>query len=280
MRTFALLREWQRDLALIGRVGPETARQYLRGMLTALTIVVEPPEGWTEADVLAVLKGVTARGGYRDQVTKAMMSYFRWQAKRLGIPDPTTDLYIRKRRAGPPAYLSREELERLFVAAEDVDPRARPTLELMYATAARIGSIVELRPTDIDLTARTVSFVLGVKNGATYSLPLSARGYAAAVRLLELGDYHPPTGKRRAGKLVGVGEETVRIWMRRAGAAAGITQRLYPHLLRHSAITHLSRDPDVSVATIVRTANWQDPSPWNRYAAARQRDVKEALSRL
>ena len=278
-QTFSLLRDWQTFLEAQGKVNPNTQKQYLRGVITALAVVVKPLSEWTEADVMAVLAATTTRGGYRDQTLKSIQSFFRWYAKHGGH-DPTADFYVKKKRSGPPDYLSRTDLEALFVAAEDVDPRARPTLELMYGTAARIGSIVELRPSDIDQNARTVSFVLGVKNGATYALPLGPRAWSAALRLLELSDYVPRYGKRRPDKLVGVSEERVRQWMRTAGAAAGIAQRVYPHLLRHTALTYLSRDPEVSVATIVQAANWQDPTPWKRYVAPRQRDVVEAVSRL
>lgn len=280
VRTFTLLRDWQAFLAAQGRLSERTRKQYRTMMVAFLAEALVPLDEVTPTTVAEVLGTISSRGGYRDLMLKSLYSFYRWAAKTQGMNDPTTEFGFRKKRAGPPDYLTREELERLFVAAEDVDPRARPTLELMYATAARVRSVVELRPEDIDLDHRIVRFELGVKNDATYSLPLGPRAYAAAVRLMELQDFHPKYGKRRAGKLVGVAEQSVRNWLQEAGAKAGITRRLYPHLLRHSAITHLANDPTVSVATIVTAANWQDPTPFRRYAAARPGEVKTALSQL
>lgn len=278
--TFLMLRAWQDSLEAKGKLSEHTRQQYGRTMVAFFSVVLKPWDEITPTDIAEVLRTTTSRGGYRDLMLKSLFSFYRYAAKHGGIEDPTTEFGFRRRRSGPPDYLTREDLERLFVASEAVDPRARPTLELMYATAARIHSVTELRLDDIDVGHRSIRFMLGVKNAATYSLPLGPRAYAAALRLLELSDYVPRYGKRREGKLVGVGDQSVRNWMQAAARKAGLDIRVYPHLLRHSALTHLANDPAVSVATITTVANWQDPTPFRRYAAARDGDMKRALARL
>jgi integrase len=280
LETFVLLREWQDHLLAAGRLSEKTCHQYLRAIVSFEVEVVKPLREIAPADIVQALKITTSRGGRRDQLLKALFSFYRWAHDAHGFDDPTTEFGFRHHRPGRADYLNHEELDRLFAGAEYLDPRARPTIELLYGTAARIHSVTELRPADIDLEHRIVHFVLGVKNGATYSLPLGPRAYAAALRLLELQDFTPRYGKRRPDKLIGVGDQSVRNWLQAASAKAALDKRVYPHLLRHSALTHLANDPEVSVATIVEVAGWADPTPFRRYAAARPGAVKKALARL
>lgn len=278
MSTFIVLHGWRDSMQAQSRLSAKTQRLYMRQVIGFLVDHPKPLNEITAADVQASVMGASA--SQRNLLLQALKSLYRYAGKTYGMADPTEEFMVRKaKRAGPPEYLSREELEALFTAAEPLDPRARPTMELLYGTAARIHSVTELRPSDVDVQFRTVTFRV-TKNDQPYSLPLGPRAFAAALRLLDLLEFKPRRGQRRPGYLIGVGDESVRVWMRKAGAAAGLERRVYPHLLRHSALTALANDPDVSVAVVTAAAGWSSPEPYHHYVTARPGPLKAALSKL
>ncbi|GBC87103.1 Tyrosine recombinase XerC [bacterium HR12] len=277
MQTFQLLRAWSDYLAVSGTVSPRTARQYRRYAIAFMADVLMPLEDVTEDDVVGWLAEHCVRGPMRGQMLRALKSYYRWALARGYVDrDPTARIRIPKQRYGRAPALTEEQLEAVFAAAELVDPRARPTLELMYATGARLGSIAAVMPEDVDLEQAWIDF-REAKGGQPYGLPLGPRGLAAARRLLELRDWHPPKVGGRLPTLVGVGPARIRQWVQRAGDLAGI--RVWPHLLRHSTITRLAA-VGTDVRTIVEFANWRDPSQLRRYAAPLDPNLRAAASVL
>jgi hypothetical protein len=55
---------------------------------------------------------------------------------------------------------------------------------------------------------------------------------------------------------------------------------MYPHLLRKTALSALANDPEVSVAALVKIANWRDATPMPHYVAAMNRTERLALGKL
>lgn len=281
MSTFIVLRGWREAMQAQGRLSARTQRLYLR---TVIGFLVDHPKSILEitpAEVQASVMALAESPAQRNLLLQSLKSLYRYMGTTpYAMPDPTAEFSVRRQRPkGPPDYLTRDELERLFTAADGLDRRARPTMELLYGTAARIHSVTELEPADVDLRLRTVTFRT-TKNDQPYSLPLSPRTFAAVLALFELADYKPRTGKRRPGKLIGVGDESVRVWMRKASAIAGLDRRVYPHLLRHTALMALANDPEVSVAVVTAATGWASPEPYRHYVTARPGPLKDALSKL
>jgi integrase/recombinase XerD len=277
MQTFQLLRSWAEYLSVSGTVSQVTLRQY-RGMLIRfLADTLLPLEEVTEDDVVGWLARQSPRGPMRGQMLRALKSFYGWATARGHVQaDPTARLRIRKQRYGRAPSLTEEELEAVLRAAEQLDPRARPTIELMYATGARLGSIAAVMPEDVDLERAWVDF-RQAKGGQPYGVPLGPRGLAAARRLLELRNFRPPTAASRRPTLIGVGPARIRQWVEEAGRRAGV--RVWPHLLRHCTITRLAAS-GVDVRTIVEFANWRDPSQLRRYAAPVDANLRAAAAVL
>jgi site-specific recombinase XerD len=74
--------------------------------------------------------------------------------------------------------------------------------------------------------------------------------------------------------LVGVGYESYRLWIKKAGELSGV--EVNTHLMRHTRATRLA-EAGVDVRTIVEVMNWVDGSLLRRYAAASAPNVAAAM---
>ena len=276
-RTFDLLQRWDAWMEVSGDINEVTRTQYRRSVLSFLACVLKPLDEITEDDIVAVLAEASPRGGHRENLLRALHSFYRWAARRGELTDVTTGLRIRKARPGPARVLSDPDLAKLLVAAERVDPRARPTLELMYCTGARIGSMEYLQPEDITFDPPRIYF-RHAKNDAPYAVPLGPRGEASAVVLLRLRHWSPRKSPGRRDNLIGVGKSSIWKWCHDAADLAGV--KANPHLLRHTFASKLAADPAVPVAVIRELMNWQDLSQWRRYVSVADTDLRRAVEVL
>lgn len=276
--SFDLIRRWQDFLEVSGEAGPNTRRQYRRYLLAFLAEVLKDPRDVTEDDVISYLASLDPRGSMRGMTLRALRSFYGWAEERGVCGNPVRRLRVPKHKPGPAPALSPAELERFLAAAATLpDPRAHPSLELMYATGARIGSICGVLPEDVDLERRRIFFRVA-KYDQPYSVPLGPRGLEAARRLLELRDWKPRNVRERRPTLTGVGPFVVWRWCKAAGERAGL--KVTPHLLRHTFATRLAEDPRVDVRTWVELMNHRDASLLRRYAAASEERLRRAVEAL
>jgi integrase/recombinase XerD len=152
---------------------------------------------------------------------------------------------------GVPKPLSLTEVESLLSAVVGEDSlalRDRALLEFLYATGARISEACDLNIDDLDLSARVVRlfgkgskervvpFGRTAENHLRTYLGVGGRGALAP-------EYWARQGDRDAVFLTNKGRRLNRqkAWhiVRDAGVAAGISQELSPHVLRHSCATHM-----------------------------------------
>ncbi|MDA8049044.1 MAG: tyrosine-type recombinase/integrase [Rhodospirillales bacterium] len=144
------------------------------------------------------------------------------------------------RRSGV-ARLSVEEELRFLDAAYARDGRVGLMLQTLLETGARTSSLVQLRVEDVSLAERVITIRSG-KGGKRREVPIR-RELAQLLRL--------HIGARRAGSLfasrqAGSGPTPYVLTRQRIGQivrdvakAAGISKRVYPHLLRHTVATRL-----------------------------------------
>ena len=191
--TFSLIRRWQDYLKVSGRANENTRRQYRRCIVAFLADVVGDPANEhlrgirdvTEDDVIAFLAAQDPRGGMRRQSLKALRSFYAWAERRRLLEDnPVRALPLPREKYGKAPTLSAEEREALFGEAEKIDPRARPAMELMYATGARVGSLVGVLPEDVYTapSGRQWIHFRVAKGDRPYDVPLNRLGRAAAAR--------------------------------------------------------------------------------------------------
>jgi integrase/recombinase XerD len=163
--------------------------------------------------------------------------------------DPSLAVDGVKVAAGVPKPLSEDDVDALLAAVVGDDAlavRDRAVLELLYATGARISELCGLNLDDLDRDNRVVRlFGKGSKERLVpYGSVASKRldEYLAERYLLE-PEYWRDHRDREAVFLTNTGKRLNRqkAWhiVRDAGVAAGISEALSPHTLRHSCATHM-----------------------------------------
>jgi integrase/recombinase XerD len=167
-------------------------------------------------------------------------------AEQLAAEDPTVLLDSPRLGSALPKALTVDEVERLLGAPVDDTPlaaRNRALLEFMYATGVRVSEAVDLKLSALDLEDRT-ALVTG-KGNRQRLVPVGRMAVEAIEaylpqRMKLKGDRVDPGAvflNARGGRLTRQG-----VWgiVRKSAQRAGINQaRVSPHVLRHSAATHM-----------------------------------------
>ena len=172
-------------------------------------------------------------------------------AEGVTTEDPTADVEQNKLPRGLPKALSQDEVTAVLEAPgteSAPDVRDRAILELLYGTGMRISECVGLSLEDIDQPAALIR-VTG-KGNKQRLVPIGR----LAAKALEM--WLGPAGRsnlapdtwagrdqqmavflnQRGGRLSRQGMWGV---VRKHGLAAGVADRLTPHVLRHSCATHM-----------------------------------------
>ena len=165
--------------------------------------------------------------------------------------DPTADVEGVKVPAGIPHPLTEEEVGRLLGSVTGADPtslRDRALLEFLYATGARISEVCGLSLSDLDRDAQLVRlFGKGSKErivpygrhaAAALSLWLSKHGRLRMepMRWARRGDAEAVFLNTRGRRLT---RQSAWAIVDKHGERTGLSDRLSPHVLRHSCATHL-----------------------------------------
>jgi len=204
----------------------------------------------TPAGVAGFVKSLHGRGLADSSVarkTAAVRGLHRFRvAEGLAEEDPTVLLESPRRPRSLPKALSLDEVMALLETPDQSTPtgrRDRAILEFLYATGARVSEASGLDLGDVDLDAGTA--VVTGKGNKQRLVPLG--GYAVR----SIRSYLPDRlGVRRPGRDSGAlflnrrGGRLSRqgIWgiVRKAAVGAGVApEHVSPHVLRHSAATHM-----------------------------------------
>ncbi len=187
----------------------------------------------------------TARSNAR--LLSTLRRYYRLM-RRIGAveQDPTLLLEAPKLPRSLPKALSESEVEGLIRAPDVTTPRGlrdRAMLELLYATGLRVSELVSLRADQINLR-QGVLRVTG-KGGKDRLVPLGEEAqdwlerYVAQARpLLMRGRITDAIFV--TARAAGMTRQMFWVMVKKHGQSAGIaSQRISPHVLRHSFATHL-----------------------------------------
>ncbi len=158
--------------------------------------------------------------------------------------DPALLLGSPKVDRGLPRVLRVEEVDRLLSAIDTSTPigmRDLALVELLYASAARVGEVVGLDVDDVDLEQQLVR-VHG-KGDRQRIVPVGEPAVDALQRWIHDGRQHLAGGASAHAVFLNtrgarLGVRDARSAVERSARAAGLA-RVTPHTLRHSAATHL-----------------------------------------
>ncbi len=167
-------------------------------------------------------------------------------AEHLTDQDPTVLLDSPRLARSLPKALTVAEVFRLLEAPDGTVPlgrRDRALLEFLYATGARVSEATALQLQDLDLEDR-IATVTG-KGSKQRRVPLGGFAVEALAgylpdRLRLKGDRPDPGAVFLNARGKPLTRQGVWFIVRRQGRRAGLEdQRLSPHVLRHSAATHM-----------------------------------------
>ncbi len=205
------------------------------------TAEAEDVVAWVER-----LRGAGLRPASVARRLSALRSLYRHLLREGDVARDPTEHVDRPRASRPlPKTLSRDSAAAL-VEAPDVTRAAgvrdRALLELLYATGMRASECLGLALEDVNLTA---GYVVCTGKGRKQRLvPLGAEAAAWVRRWL--ADARPTYTRRRdSGRLFvnprggPLSRQSLWVIVRRTAAAAGVTKRVSPHVLRHSFASHL-----------------------------------------
>jgi integrase/recombinase XerC len=162
--------------------------------------------------------------------------------------NPATDISAPQVPRKLPNTLDVDQMARLLQIQGDdpVTVRDRAMLELLYSSGLRLAELVNLNPEDVDLDDAMIR-VTG-KGNKTRLIPVGRMARTAISQWLRIR-LELVVGEEKA-LFIGVrgrriSPRTVQNRVHHWALKAGIPQRVYPHLFRHSFATHLmesSRD--------------------------------------
>lgn len=249
---------------------PKTIRQYRYWLLRFAADTMTAPWDVTEEQLVEYMAAMPATGSCRRSFLQAMKSYWTWAASQAGR-DPTARLRVRHPKEPKAPHIAPDVFRDILREAFRREQRRGWALLLMWATGLRIGSLVAIQPEDVNL-ADAVLWIREAKGGRTYEVPLERLALSAATWLVR--------DARGAGRerIVGVGEEQVRNWLREARIRAGVPDRVWPHLLRHSFATEVARATDPETWRVAM--NHADLSQYARYVHTDAERIREALSKV
>jgi len=186
----------------------------------------------------------TASASVRRKVS-TIHTFYRFLT-REGIleRDPLLGVSSPKRERRLPKVLDKEQLTAMIEAADSDGPqglRDRAILELMYAAGLRLAEVVALDTAAVDLREKLVR-VHG-KGNKERMVVIGQPAAEALRRYLREGRQKLSRAgetalfvNRDGGRLSG---RSVQKIVRRHALKAGLDQRVFPHLLRHSFATHM-----------------------------------------
>jgi integrase/recombinase XerC len=196
---------------------------------------------------LALRRGVSRKS--QGRALSALRTFFRWCAREGKVAaSPAQHLQAPKADRKLPRHLRPREIELLLDAPRGDGPlvdRDRVILELLYASGLRVGELVSLDWSDLDLRGRVLR-VVG-KGDKERMVPFGRPAREALERWrakwLELRrtsggtDLSEPLLLNRAGGRLT--DRSVRRILDHWVAQAALQGGIHPHTLRHTFATHL-----------------------------------------
>jgi integrase/recombinase XerD len=224
-----------------------TVAAYRRDLLDYFTFLEAPGESGTVTGFAEDLRDRDLARSTRARKLAAIRGYHRFLVTEgLSDDDPTILIDVPRRSRTLPKALSVERVIQLIEAPDRSTPlgvRDVAILEFLYATGARVTETATVGLTDLDLDSATV--IVTGKGSKQRLLPLGSHARAAIREYLPVRLGLLNEDERSDVLFVNArGRRLTRqgIWeiVKRNGRRAGIAPSLLsPHVLRHSAATHM-----------------------------------------
>jgi len=190
----------------------------------------------------------TAQGSVTRRVSTAR-SFYRWlRLTEEMAEDPLANVRGPKQARRLPRALAVDGISDLIAAADSDEPtglRDRALLEVLYACGLRVSEIATMDVAAADLDQRTI--VVTGKGNKQRLVVMGEPARAALDRYLRQGRGRLMRKRRGAATAAlflnrsggRLSQRAIQLIVRKYALAAGIDERVHPHLLRHTFATHL-----------------------------------------
>lgn len=223
------------DIEIRG-LSPETKRAYVHCVRRFVGHFMQPPDRLNAEHIrqyqLYLTRERKVAASTFNQIMAALRFFYRVTLRRPWAHDR---IAYQKEPVRLPQVLSREKVAALLSSVRNLKHRA--LLSTCYAAGLRATEAVRLKVGDIDSRRMTIRVNQG-KGGKDRIVMLSPR--LLAILREYWGSYKPQTwlfpGRTSDQPL---NRCTLNRLADQAQEAAGLTQRLHPHVLRHSFASHL-----------------------------------------
>jgi integrase/recombinase XerC len=247
-----LLQGYLRFLEAERNLSPYTLRNYESDLRSFFRYAQDAERDICDVDryllrgYLATLREQEMAPGSIVRKVSSIRSFYRFLAsERLIEHDPLAGVRSPKKGRRLPGVLSSRQVLAILRAVDGDSPKAlrdRAILELLYAAGVRLSELVALHTSDANIDEREVR-VIGKGNKERIAL----MGRAAADALQRyLREGRPALVKHPQEKALFLNKEggrlsarAVEIMVRRCALKAGLDERVFPHLLRHTFATHM-----------------------------------------
>lgn len=233
-------------------------------------------ESITSMDVrmyLAACSKIGLKNSSMASIISILKSFFNWledeeyisKNPMRKIKTIKTEKYIRK-------ALTFEELEMLRDVCKNI--RERALLELFYSTGCRLDEIQKLDKKDIDWnTGSTIVLGKGSKERKVY---LNAKAKIYLWKYLNSRkDENEALFASERKPYTRLGRRSIEKIFNNLGMQAGITKKVYPHLLRHTTATHMLNNGS-SLSIVQNYLGHTSPVTTQIYAQLNTEDIRQS----
>ena len=248
-----LLGDFKRYLEIERHASPYTLRNYLHDLRHFIAYATRENVATLEDVDIQLLRRYIAsllENGYEKssiaRKLSALRSFYAYLTQvNIITENPLLTISSPKLTKRLPAFLSNDEVKKLITAPDSSTPlgmRDKAILELLYASGLRVSEIAGLDIMNVNLEEREIR-VLG--KGSKERITLMGKPAANAINCYLREGRPMLTGKRstdalflnRYGRMLS--KRSIEQILSRYAAAAGLTKRVFPHMIRHSFATHL-----------------------------------------
>ena len=190
---------------------------------------------------------------------------FKLARQRVGLTPP------KHRRRGSVERLCSDELERFLKLAYEHSGRRGLMMRTLFETGTRVGTFARIDASDVAFSDLEIR-VRG-KGGKLRDVPILS-SLANELRL--------HLGERRSGPLFrsrqggAYSKRRLQQIVGEVAEAAGITKRVYPHLLRHTVAQHLA-DRGMAEELLQKFLGHEQPATTQVYYAPARQRVKRSF---
>jgi integrase/recombinase XerC len=186
-------------------------------------------------------QGISSKSLQRE--LSAIRSFYRYLLKnQLVTANPAQYVKGPKQARRLPKTLDVDQMTGLLEAgtSSDLEIRDVAMFELFYSSGLRLSELVDLDLKDLDLVDKSLRVRSG-KGGKARILPVGSKAITAIKlwllqrKTLAIGETAVFTSNRGTR----LGQRSIELRLERWCKTKGITERVYPHKLRHSFASHL-----------------------------------------